>query len=362
MKTVKRFVVVAVAVLACAWPVRGEIVERVLVKVNGEILTKTELEQRQIVALRQRNPQLRDEDVKNDAKLQKMLDEVTPDVLVDAIDEMLLLQRGKELGYRLSEEQFDQILTNIKKENRLETDEQFQSALKQEGMTLQQLRDSIERRMIIDRVQQVEVMQKIGITEDDARRYYDEHPQEFTSAASVTLREILVNVPESTTPTGEKAVNVAEDEATQKRIEEIRTRVTTGGEDFGHVASEVSDAPSKANGGLIGPIALAELSPALQEMIAKMKPGDLGQPIRTPRGYQLIKLESSSAAVRQPFEEVRDKIADAVYNQKRRGEVEKYLRRVRAEAIIEWKNEELKKLYDQKIKAMEQANPSPAAS
>lgn len=350
-----RLIATTVAVAALGLPLRAEIVERVLVKVNGEILTKTELEQRQIAALRQRNPQLRDEDVKNDAQLKKMLDEVTPDVLVDAIDEMLLLQRGKELGYRLSDEQFTQILENIKKENRLETEEQFQAALKQEGMTLQDLRNSIERRMVIERVQQVEVMQKIGITEEDARAYYEAHPQEFTTPASVTLREILLNIPESTTPSGEKAVNVAEDEATAKRIEDIRTRVTAGGEDFGHVASDVSEAPSKANGGLIGPIALTELAPALQGLIGKMKPGDVSPPLRTARGYQLIKLESQTASVRQPFEEARDKIADAVYTQKRRGEVEKYLKKVRAEALIEWKSEELKKLYDQKIKAMEQS-------
>lgn len=361
MKQVKRLAVLAILVAAVAWPARAEILERVLVKVNGEILTKTELEQRQILAIRQRNPQLRDEDVKNDAQLKKMLDEVTPDVLVDTIDEMLLLQRGKELGYHLTDEQFNQILENIKKENKLETDEQFQAALKQEGMTLQQLRDSIEKRMIIDRVQQVEVMQKIGITEDDARKYYDQHPTEFTTPASVTLREILVNVPESTTPSGEKAINAAQDEETQKKAEEIRARVTTGGEDFGQVASTVSDAPSKANGGLIGPISVSELSPALQQLIGKMKPGDVSEPIRTPKGYQLIKLESAAAAVRQTFEEVRDKIADAVYNQKRRGEVEKYLQKVRAEAIIEWKNDELKKLYEQRIKSREQGTPSPAS-
>jgi len=126
--------------------------------------------------------------------------------------------------------------------------------------------------------------------------------------------------------------------------------------------SDVSDAPSKANGGLIGPINLTELSPALQDLIGKMKPGDISQPLRTARGYQLIKLESAAAAVQQTFEEVRDKIADAVYSQKRRGEVDKYLRKVRAEAIIEWKNEELKKLYDQKIKAMEQTSPSQSGS
>ncbi len=357
MKTLFAGIVVAGALVL---PASAEIVERVLVKVNGEILTKTQLEQRQIVALRQRNPQMSEAEVRNDEQLKKLLDEVTPDVLVDAIDEMLLLQRGKELGYRLSDEQFSQIIANIKKENRLESEEQFQAALKQEGMTLQELRDSIERRMIVDRVQQVDVMQKISITEEDAKRYYEAHPQDFTSPASVTLREILINIPETMTPTGEKGTSVAQDEATRARVQEIRDRVTKGGEDFSRVASEVSDAASKANGGLIGPIEPSELAPALQETLTKMKPGDVSEPLRTARGYQLIKLETATTDVRQSFEDVRDKIADAVFNQKRRGEVHKYLQRVRAEALIEWKNDDLRRMYERKIKSMAET-PVPGA-
>ena len=53
---------------------------------------------------------------------------------------MLLVQRGKELGYTLSDEQFNSIVDNIKKENKIENDEQFQAALKQEGMTMADLR------------------------------------------------------------------------------------------------------------------------------------------------------------------------------------------------------------------------------
>lgn len=345
----KKPIAAVLAVLFAVPAVRAEILERVLVKVNGEIITKTELEQRQILALRQRNPQLRDEDVQNDETLRQMLADVTPDVLVDTINELLLLQRGRELGYRLADEQFSAILENIKKENRLDTEEQFQAALRQEGMTLQDLRTSIERRMIVDRVQQVEVMQKISMTEHDARAYYAAHPEEFTTPASVTLREIFLNIPERQTPSGERAVSVAEDEATETRIREIRARVTTGGEDFGRVAAEVSDAPSKANGGLIGPMDQSELAPALQQLIGRLKPGEVSEPIRTARGYQLIKLEEASAAALQPFDEVRDLIADKVFTEKRREEVEKYLDRMRAQAIIQWNSDELRQMYEQEL-------------
>jgi parvulin-like peptidyl-prolyl isomerase len=327
---------------ALAGLARAEILEPILVEVNGEILTKTDLEQRQTSVLRQRNPQA----LQDDEGLKRALQEITPQLLVDTVDEMLLVQRGRELGYKMTDEQFRGIIDNIKKENKLATDEQFNAALKQEGMTLEDLRRSIERRMLIDRVQQIEVMQKVGITEEEAKAYYAAHPDEFRSPATVTLREILVSI-----PAGDgKTINVAQDEEAHAKAEAARGRIAKG-EDFGKVAAEVSDAPSKANAGLIGPINKNELAPALTELLDGLKPGEVTKPLRSQRGYQIIKLESMSTSDVEPFEQVRDKIADRVYDEKRRGELVKYLVRLRAQAIIEWKNEELRKMYEQQVAA-----------
>src|SRR5712671_7207024 len=111
--------VLVVAGLTAAGPVRAEIIEQILVKVNGEIFTKSDLEQRQVAALRQKGQQI---DLKSDPsnqQLRKALDEITPQIMVEAVDEMLLVQRGKELGYKLNDEQFKSVLDNIKKENKL---------------------------------------------------------------------------------------------------------------------------------------------------------------------------------------------------------------------------------------------------
>src|SRR5947207_6378263 len=182
----------AVLFLVGVATVRGEIIEQILVKVNGEIFTKSDLEQRQVAALRQKGQQI---DLKSDPsnqQLRKALDEITPQIMVEAVDEMLLVQRGKELGYKLSDEQFKGVLDNIKKENKLESEEQFQAALKAEGITMVDLRRNLERSMLVQRVQQNEVMGKIGVSDDEARKYYDSHLNEFTTPQSITLREILV--------------------------------------------------------------------------------------------------------------------------------------------------------------------------
>ncbi len=338
----------AVAVLlavAAAVPLRAEIVERVLVKVNGEIFTKTDLENRQVAALRRQNPNMTDEELK------KRVEQVTPQILVDAIDEMLLLQRGKELGYKMSDEQFDDILKRLKSENKIETEEQFQAALKQEGLTLPDLRRSIERQMIIEHVQQTEVFSRISVNDNEARKYYDEHKNEFTSVPTVTLREILVRVPGD-----QKTVNVAQDEEARQKAEAIRARAING-ENFEKLAA-ASDAPSKANGGLIGPISRSDLDPNFAKILEGMKVGDISEPIRTAGGYDIVKLEAATPTKVLPFEEARSQIANRVFAMKQRAEFENYLKRLRAAAIIDWKVPELKKLYDEQVSRPAAANPA----
>ena len=178
----------AMLVLVAMAAPRADILEQVLVKVNGDIITKTELEQRQIAALRQKNPNLRPTD---DAALRKALSEVTPEVIVEAVDELLIMQRGKELGYTMSTDQFNGIVENIKKENKIESDEQLQAALKQEGMTMADLRRQLERTMLVQRVQQTEVMQKLQVTDTELKTYYDAHKDEFGTTPSVTLNSSL---------------------------------------------------------------------------------------------------------------------------------------------------------------------------
>jgi peptidyl-prolyl cis-trans isomerase SurA len=329
-------VTVLLSVAALAGP-RADIIEQILVKVNGDIITKTELEQRQIAVLRQRNPNVRPN---SDAELRAALQDITPDVIVDAINELLFVQRGKELGYALSDEQFRNIVDNIKKENKIETEEQLQAALKQEGMTMEDLRKQIEKNMLFTRVQQNEVMGKIAVNDDELKAYYEANKSTFTTPPQITLRELLVEVPAS-----DKGVNVALDDAAKEKAEGIRQRVLAG-EPFAQLAADLSDSGSKANGGLIGPISRSDLSPELQKEIQSLKPGELTPVLRTTRGYQFLKLESVVEADVKPFDEAREEIADKIAGGKRQAEMAKYVEKLREQAIIEWKNDEVKKAYE----------------
>jgi len=330
----------------------ADVLEQVLVKVNGDILTKTELEAKQIAALRGRiNSAVDAEAMKNDETLKKMISEVTPKILVDTIDEMLLLQLGKEKGYHVTDQQFKDWLTQLRKDQNLDDENKFKAALAQEGMTMDDLRKNFEKQVTVYRVQQDEVGQKLQITEEEARQYYLAHQSEFVEAPTVTLREISIDIPTSTQG-GQAGVNVAQDDEAQKKIEAIRARVAAG-EDFAKVAEEVSSSPSKANGGLIGPLPVKELSPAMSALLTKMKPGEISQPVRGAKNLQIFKLEKLTTPVTQPFESVRDLVAEKVYASRQQAEVKKFLGRLRSQALIVWKNDTLKKAYEDQLRSEE---------
>lgn len=314
----------------------GIILERILVKVNGDIVTQTELEERQIGLIRQRGLQAR-----NDAELVQALQEVTPEVISGAIDELLLIQRARELGYQFSDEQFEEILADLMEENGFETEDDFREALAQsEGMTLDDLRRVMERQILINQVQQIEVLGPVTLTEVEAREHYEANIAQYTAPATVTMREILVRVPE-----GLVGADIVADDQARLEAEQARQRVLDG-EEYELVAVAVSDAASKANGGLIGPIDASLLSDTLLDVLAGLDVGAVTEPIRTPLGYQVLRLEARTQPEPTPFEEVRERISENVFNDRRLAEYARYLDRLRTEADFDWKDDRLKQAFD----------------
>src|SRR5687767_15291881 len=105
----KQLVVAAsLAAVVASIPLHAEIVEQVLVKVNGEIITKTEFEARQVAELRNR-PELAKVST-SDPELRRAIAQIVPDLILNAVDELLLVQRGRENGYALGDQQFASIV------------------------------------------------------------------------------------------------------------------------------------------------------------------------------------------------------------------------------------------------------------
>ena len=154
------------------------------------------------------------------------------------------------------------------------------------------------------------------------------------------MREILVRVPE-----GLVGADIVADDQARLEAEQARQRVLDG-EEYELVAVAVSDAASKANGGLIGPIDASLLSDTLLDVLAGLDVGDVTEPIRTPLGYQVLRLEARTQPEPTPFEEVRERISENVFNDRRLAEYARYLDRLRTEADFDWKDDRLKQAFD----------------
>ena len=118
---------------------------------------------------------------------------------------------GREKGLQLSDEQFNRWLTSMRKDQGLEDDKKFEAALKQEGMAISDIRRNVEKQFLLQQVQNEEFGGKLQITEEEARQYYQANPKEFVEPATVTLREILIEVP-TVTQQGRAMVNVGKDD------------------------------------------------------------------------------------------------------------------------------------------------------
>ena len=324
---------------------KTEIIQRIIVKVNGEIFTQTELEFRQIQALRDQQKAVRKAaDLATDPALMAALATVTPTLLLDAVDELMMVQHGKEIGVKFNDATFTRALQDLKTANKIKDDEQLQLALKQEGITMADLRVNIERASIIQSVQQHELMRNMTLTDEEARQYYNAHQDEFRKPATVLLREIFVTVPTQTVA-NQQTVNVAADEDAKAKITAARDRALKG-QDFVALVSEVSESGTKANGGLIGPIPAGDLLPAVTELLEKMKPGEISEPIRLRTGYQILKLESRSGSDVETFEKSREQITQKILESRMDVERAKFLDKLRLQAVIEWKDETYKKMYE----------------
>jgi parvulin-like peptidyl-prolyl isomerase len=186
-----------------------------------------------------------------------------------------------------------------------------------------------------------EILKKAPIDETAARKYYDEHKNEWEQAQA---RHVLVRFKGSPSPlrTGQK--ELSEDEALAK-VQELRKRIL-GGEDFAAIAkSESDDQGSGANGGDLGPFKRGTMVPAFDQAAFTQPVGEVSEPVKTQFGYHLIKVEKRES---KPFEEAKS-------------EIESKMRPEVARSTVESMVANAKVVYDEGYFGPAQTTPAPAA-
>ena len=224
--------------------------------------------------------------------------------------------------------------------------EAFAKALTAAGLTEQELVQKETDRMIIQKYLESEMTKQAAVSEADAKAYYDANPSQFQHPEEVKVRMILVKV--------NPAADPKEDAALKARAEDARKRVV-GGEDFAKVASEISDDPSKVNGGEIPTwIQKGRMLPDLEGPVWTLKAGEVSQVLRSKFGYHIVKMESRRAAGQTSFDEVKPSLESFLKNRKVDDAIQGVIAQRRAKAKIE--------ALDPAVKAALEPPPAPAAA
>lgn len=289
-----------------------EIVERVVAKVNSDIVTLSEFVNRQAAAVQvARVPP---------EGIERFLRENNARILNEAIDELLLVQRAEELGLRLRPEYVQDVVENIKKENGIEGDDALREQLRREGMTLEDLKRNIQRSILRRQVLSSELEAKTGVSEAEARADYEARKPEYTRPATVHLEEILVKSEEGRDALGEAQALVA--------------RARTG-EAFAVLAREHSDAPTREAGGDLGTLSRGELNPEIEAELAALKPGDVSEPLASGEGYRIFRVVEKTEGSVVPFEEVRQEIERRLVQERYAKEYDAYVEGLRKAATVD---------------------------
>ena len=288
----------------------AEIVERVVAKVNGDILTLSEFENRQVAAVQASRI--------GPDRIEAFLRDQNARILQDAIDEILLVQRAAEVGIRLRPDYVKEVIEGIKKENNLPSDEALTEQLRREGMSLDDLKRQIERSILRRQVISREVEPKAVVTDADVRGDYDARRAEYSRPGSVHLQEILV-------PPGDGAPSRAADLMARARA----------GDDFAALARVHSNAPTRDAGGDIGVLHRGELAPALEAVAFALAPGEVSDPIPTPDGLRILRSVERTEESVVPFDDVKEAIREKLGQARFAEELTKLVEGLRKTAVID---------------------------
>lgn len=320
-----RLIALLAAILPLARAADVRIVEEIVAKVNGDIITKGEMERtRQGIEQEFRQQGL------SGARLTDAVREQQKNALRDQIDQLLLVQKGKDLNINVDPEVTRRI-AQIQLQSKISDTDKFHDYIREQtGMTFEDFRDQMKKQALTQRVISDEISSRISVPEADLKKYYDEHQSEFVREEQVFLSQILIST-EGKTP--EQAA------AAQKKAADLVARAKKG-EKFSDLARDNSDDTATArDGGQLPPYKRSDhlLVKDIEDMVFSMKKGGVTDPIKTPQGFLILKVDERFEAGQAGFEEVKNEVTEKLAGPKMEPKVREYLTRLREDAFLQIK-------------------------
>ena len=292
-----------------------EVVEEIIALVNDDIITlsdyRTQFEM-QVAQLRAAGLPPEEYD-KQYAMIKK-------EMLESMITDLLLLQKGKELGLNVGE-QMKGMIQKIMEENNLASEADLRRAVEQQGMPYEVWLKQYEDGMMRSGVLYTEVERAIVLDDAEIVQYYKKHPEEFTTPAEYKLNAVYLAT----------ATRSAEEAETLKASVDAKLK---GGASFADTAAELSDPPMKEAKGELGTFKHGELDKTLETAVETLKAGEKSAWVSTPNGWYLLLLAEKKESALRPFEEARREVEDKLFNERRTVKGLEYIKKLREQSYV----------------------------
>ena len=221
-------------------------------------------------------------------------DILTQQVLERLIVESLQLQIAERSGIRITDEELNHAVAGIAERNGMSV-EQFRAALQQDGLSFSEAREQIRRELLINRVRQRRIAERIQITDQELQNFLASDLGRLQLSEEFRLANILLPLPEG--------ASSAEIEQTLRKAADLYEQLRKGA-DFASLAMSHSASENALEGGEMGWRKAAQLPPPFDSMIRALAPGEITEPIRTPGGVVILKLQEKRGGNTQVSEQV----------------------------------------------------------
>jgi peptidyl-prolyl cis-trans isomerase SurA len=262
------------------------------------------------------------------AALDQAMQEHSKDILRERIDQLLLVQKGKEIGINV-ESEVSKWMAELQDKSGIVDTDKFQSYIREQtGMSFEDYKSDIRNGILTQRVVRQEVGRQITIPRAELEKYYNEHKSEFMREDRVFLRQILISTE------GKDAAGIA---AAEKKVRDIAARAKKG-EKFHELAKQYSDdTATKQNYGELGGFKRGELNKQIEPLVFNGDRGFVTDPIRVSNGWVILKVEEKHKAGQASLEEVENEVMERLYTPKFTPQVRTYLTQLRNDAFLEIK-------------------------
>lgn len=258
----------------------GEMLDRIAAVVNDGVVLVSQLDEQtaEITArLREQKTELPPRNVLRRQVLERL------------VMEEIQVQRADKLGIQISDEMLNGALDNIARSNNINFSD-LPRTLEQQGIDYRDYRDEIRRQMTLQMLRQRDVIGRINVSPREMDQAMDRAKNSPGQNTEYNISHILVSVPVTATP--------EQIEARQQRMQEAYGKAR-GGEDFAQLAVTYSDSSTNIEGGSLGWRKGSQLPSIIAEQMVKMKDGEITEPIRTPSGFHLFRLNETRGGTQQ---------------------------------------------------------------